>query len=165
MKNSQPKALGQNSLCYPASPARRGGNAAHASISLDKTSTNQIVTRSPLNDGRCLSRPPARSSSRNGPTHHRRPELSHEAHPDHLWGVADDGALCIRNAASYFVADTKWNIRMAEGIVKKLPENFQRFALGAKRICRSSRTSQGRSSPATSWRSLGEGDWPPPNLS
>jgi hypothetical protein len=44
---------------------------------------------------------------------------------------------------------------MAEGVVKKLPENFQRFALGVKRICRSSKTSQRRSRPATSWRSLG----------
>ena len=130
MKNSQPKTLGQNSLCYPASPARRGRNAAHASINLDKTSTYQIVTRSPLDDGRCLSRPPARSSSRNGPTHHRRPELSHEAHPDHLWGVADDGAFCIRNAASYFVADTLDNADVVlcwRKLIVSKPSSSNRF--------------------------------------
>jgi glyoxylase-like metal-dependent hydrolase (beta-lactamase superfamily II) len=55
------------------------------------------------------------------------------AHPDHLWGVADDvGTLRFPNA-SYFVAEKEWNFWMAEDVVKKLPENFQRFALGAKR--------------------------------
>jgi len=55
------------------------------------------------------------------------------AHPDHLWGVADDGGALRFPNASYFVAETEWNFWMADDVVKKLPENFQRFALGAKR--------------------------------
>jgi glyoxylase-like metal-dependent hydrolase (beta-lactamase superfamily II) len=55
------------------------------------------------------------------------------AHPDHLWGVADDGGALRFPNASYFVAEKEWNFWMAEDVVKKLPENFQRFALGAKR--------------------------------
>src|SRR5262245_40004331 len=55
------------------------------------------------------------------------------AHPDHLWGVADDsGALRFPNA-SYFVAENEWNFWMAEDVANRLPENFRRFALGAKR--------------------------------
>src|SRR6266516_4482943 len=38
------------------------------------------------------------------------------AHPDHLWGVADDrGTLRFPNA-SYFVAGTEWNFWMAEDV-------------------------------------------------
>ncbi len=55
------------------------------------------------------------------------------AHPDHLWGVADDGgALRFPNAA-YFVAEQEWNFWMAQDTVTKLPESFRRFALGARR--------------------------------
>jgi len=55
------------------------------------------------------------------------------AHPDHLWGVADDGGVLRFPNASFFIAETEWNFWMAEDVVQKLPENFQRFALGAKR--------------------------------
>jgi glyoxylase-like metal-dependent hydrolase (beta-lactamase superfamily II) len=55
------------------------------------------------------------------------------AHPDHLWGVADDGGALRFPNASYFVAEKEWNFWMAEDVVNKLPERFQRFALGAKR--------------------------------
>ena len=55
------------------------------------------------------------------------------AHPDHLWGVADDGGVLRFPNASYFLAETEWNFWMAEDVMQKLPENFQRFALGAKR--------------------------------
>jgi len=55
------------------------------------------------------------------------------AHPDHLWGVADDGGALRFPNASYFIAEKEWNFWMAGDVVKKLPENFQRFALGAKR--------------------------------
>src|SRR5262245_34801069 len=55
------------------------------------------------------------------------------AHPDHLWEVADDGGALRFPNASYFVAEKEWNFWMAEEVVNKLPENFQRFALGAKR--------------------------------
>jgi glyoxylase-like metal-dependent hydrolase (beta-lactamase superfamily II) len=55
------------------------------------------------------------------------------AHPDHLWGVADDAGVLRFPNASYFVAETEWNFWMAEDVATKLPENFQRFALGAKR--------------------------------
>jgi glyoxylase-like metal-dependent hydrolase (beta-lactamase superfamily II) len=55
------------------------------------------------------------------------------AHPDHLWGVADDGGVLRFPNAGYFVAEKEWDFWMAEDVVKKLPENFQRFALGAKR--------------------------------
>ena len=56
------------------------------------------------------------------------------AHPDHLWGVADDGGAFRFPNASDSVAEKEWNFWMAEDVVKKeLPENFQRFALGAKR--------------------------------
>jgi glyoxylase-like metal-dependent hydrolase (beta-lactamase superfamily II) len=55
------------------------------------------------------------------------------AHPDHLWGVADDGGTLRFPNASYFVAEKEWNFWMAEDVVEKLPERFQRFALGAKR--------------------------------
>jgi glyoxylase-like metal-dependent hydrolase (beta-lactamase superfamily II) len=55
------------------------------------------------------------------------------AHPDHLWGVADaSGALHFPNA-SYLVGASEWNFWMAEDVLKKIPENFQPFALGAKR--------------------------------
>jgi glyoxylase-like metal-dependent hydrolase (beta-lactamase superfamily II) len=55
------------------------------------------------------------------------------AHPDHLWGVADEaGDLRFPNA-SYFVAEKEWNFWMGADAAKVLPETFQRFALGAKR--------------------------------
>ncbi len=55
------------------------------------------------------------------------------AHPDHLWGVADaSGALHFPNA-SYLVNASEWNFWMAEDVLKKIPENFRPFALGAKR--------------------------------
>jgi glyoxylase-like metal-dependent hydrolase (beta-lactamase superfamily II) len=55
------------------------------------------------------------------------------AHPDHLWGVADDAGILRFPNASYFVAETEWNFWMAADVATKLPKNFQRFALGAKR--------------------------------
>jgi glyoxylase-like metal-dependent hydrolase (beta-lactamase superfamily II) len=55
------------------------------------------------------------------------------AHPDHLWGVADDGGTLRFPNASYCVAESEWNFWMAEDVASKLPENFRRFALGAKR--------------------------------
>jgi glyoxylase-like metal-dependent hydrolase (beta-lactamase superfamily II) len=55
------------------------------------------------------------------------------AHPDHLWGVAEDGGVLRFPNASYFVAEKEWNFWMGEGVLNNLPENFQRFALGAKR--------------------------------
>src|SRR4029077_9310040 len=44
----------------------------------------------------------------------------------------DGGVLRFPNA-SYFVAEKEWNFWMGEGVLNNLPENFQRFALGAKR--------------------------------
>jgi glyoxylase-like metal-dependent hydrolase (beta-lactamase superfamily II) len=55
------------------------------------------------------------------------------AHPDHLWGVADADGVLRFPTARYFLADMEWNFWMAEDVANKLPENFQRFALGAKR--------------------------------
>src|SRR5262249_10481519 len=55
------------------------------------------------------------------------------AHPDHLWGVADDGGALRFPNAGYFVAESEWNFWMAEDVADRLPENFRRFALGAKR--------------------------------
>jgi len=55
------------------------------------------------------------------------------AHPDHLWGVADEGGVLRFPNARYFLAEPEWNFWMAEDVMNKLPENFQRFALGAKR--------------------------------
>jgi glyoxylase-like metal-dependent hydrolase (beta-lactamase superfamily II) len=52
------------------------------------------------------------------------------AHPDHLWGVADDTGILRFPNASYLVAATEWN---SDDVMSKVPENFQRFALGAKR--------------------------------
>jgi len=34
---------------------------------------------------------------------------------------------------THFIAETEWNFWMAEDVVKKLPENFQRFAFSARR--------------------------------
>jgi glyoxylase-like metal-dependent hydrolase (beta-lactamase superfamily II) len=55
------------------------------------------------------------------------------AHPDHLWGVADDPGLLRFPNASYFIAETEWSYWMADDVERKLPETFRRFALGAKR--------------------------------
>jgi glyoxylase-like metal-dependent hydrolase (beta-lactamase superfamily II) len=55
------------------------------------------------------------------------------AHPDHLWGTADDaGDLRFPNA-SYFIAEREWNFWMDADAVNKVPENFRRFVIGAKR--------------------------------
>jgi glyoxylase-like metal-dependent hydrolase (beta-lactamase superfamily II) len=55
------------------------------------------------------------------------------AHPDHLWGIADDtGDLRFPNA-SYYIAEREWNFWMDPDAVNKVPENFRRFVLGAKR--------------------------------
>jgi glyoxylase-like metal-dependent hydrolase (beta-lactamase superfamily II) len=72
------------------------------------------------------------SSAGIDPAHITKIVFTH-AHPDHLWGVADEGgALRFPNAA-YFVAEKEWNFWMANDVEKKLSENFRRFALGAKR--------------------------------
>jgi len=55
------------------------------------------------------------------------------AHPDHLWGVADEGGALRFPNASYLVAEREWNFWMAEDTASKLPESFRRFALGARR--------------------------------
>ena len=55
------------------------------------------------------------------------------AHPDHLWGVAEEGGDLRFPNASYFVAEKEWTFWMVADAVRVLPENFQRFALGAKR--------------------------------
>jgi glyoxylase-like metal-dependent hydrolase (beta-lactamase superfamily II) len=55
------------------------------------------------------------------------------AHPDHLWGVADDGGALRFPNASYFVAEREWRFWMADDTATKLPEAFRPFALGAKR--------------------------------
>ena len=55
------------------------------------------------------------------------------AHPDHLWGVAEEGGDLRFPNASYFVAEKEWTFWMGADAVRVLPENFQRFALGAKR--------------------------------
>ena len=55
------------------------------------------------------------------------------AHPDHLWGVADSAGVLRFPNASYFVGATEMNFWTAEDVLKKIPENFQPFALGAKR--------------------------------
>ena len=55
------------------------------------------------------------------------------AHPDHLWGVADDGGALRFPNARYFIAEQEWNFWMADDTATKLPETFRRFAVGAKR--------------------------------
>ena len=55
------------------------------------------------------------------------------AHPDHLWGVADEGGALRFPNASDLVAEREWNFWMAEDTASKLPESFRRFALGARR--------------------------------
>src|SRR5262249_47998327 len=52
------------------------------------------------------------------------------AHPDHLWGVADDGGALRFSSASYFISQREWKFLTAEDTLQKLPENFPRLAVG-----------------------------------
>ena len=56
------------------------------------------------------------SSAGIDPAHITKVVFTH-AHPDHLWGVAEEGGALRFPNASYFVAEKEWNFWMAEDTV------------------------------------------------
>ena len=65
------------------------------------------------------------------------------AHPDHLWGVSDDGGLTFPNA-TFYVGSAEWDYWMGQDVAKTLPDVLKasqqasdRIVLGAqKRLTR-----------------------------
>lgn len=59
--------------------------------------------------------------------------LTH-AHPDHLWGAADDFDAPAYANATYHLSQGEWDYWMDPGLFGKLPETQHAFAAGAQRI-------------------------------
>lgn len=55
-------------------------------------------------------------------------------HPDHIWGMYDEFEEAPRFPnAEYFIAETEWDFWTTDKAMKALPEEFQGFAIGAKK--------------------------------
>lgn len=56
------------------------------------------------------------------------------AHPDHLWGTLDDfdDQPSFPNA-SYVISSAEWDFWLADDVLRRLPEERQNFAAGARR--------------------------------